>query len=156
MSIQAIFNTGRVSRYHCNPPLAHLHQSNADHQWGVVAILFALHPNPTLALIHEGAFHDAGELGSGDLAYPVKQRHPEHAAAHEVVEARARLEAGVPAFELTDEDRAWLKLADRLEAYLYMKLHGQQGQWNEGHIAAVLELAEKLGCRPEVEEVFHA
>ena len=51
MTVAAVYASGQVIRYHANPAMAHLGQTNADHQGRCVQLLFAFHPGASCALI---------------------------------------------------------------------------------------------------------
>lgn len=121
---------------------------------GVVLLLFHLHPNPSLNLIYAGAFHDAGELKAGDMPYPVKRDNPTHYRAHAKIEERMAEEMGFKAFDLTEIEKLWLHLADRLESLLYMSLYGELTQWGQNHFQEVVEIADSLGCGTKVEKLM--
>lgn len=123
MSLENIFESGRTRRYHANPQLCHFNQTTADHSWGVVAVLLHIHPNPTVNLLAHAIFHDSGERWAGDLPYPFKQQAPQITKAHEQIEHQLAEDNGIPVYPLTPEEYRWLNLADRLESYLWTKLH---------------------------------
>jgi len=117
--LQNIYESGRVLRYHANPWMSIFGQTDADHQWGCAALLFKLHPNPSIQLIKAAIFHDAGERWAGDMPYPAKIAAPEVAEAHGVVEHQMAADAGVPTYHLSDNEQLWLKFADRLESHFF-------------------------------------
>jgi len=145
-----LYRSGMVQRYHSNPDFARFGQTNAAHQWGVVALIFALNPKPSIGLIKAAAFHDVGELVAGDLPQPFKAENPHIASLHRDAEHRHRDElTGFAWPELTQTETAWLALCDRLEAYLFAVNHNETATrangWPEGR-TALLEAARGLGC----------
>tara|TARA_R110002072_G_scaffold26966_17_gene88466 strand:+ start:713 stop:1195 length:483 start_codon:yes stop_codon:yes gene_type:complete len=145
-----IYESGQVARYHCNPRMSLFRQTNADHQWGCVILILQLHPDPSINLIRAAATHDCGEIDAGDLSHPVKRSNPEHAAAHDALEAEKAEAMGVPRPQLTNEEARWLKLADRLESFLYMKMYGTLHQWQLSQIQELLDRASELGVTDQV------
>lgn len=154
MSLQTLWDSGRVQRYHSNPQMARHGQTNADHQWGCVALLLALHPDPGIELIQAVVQHDVDELFGGDLPFHFKIQHPDFAEDHGRLSQRMAEDAGIPPIYLVwDEDLAWLNLVDRLESFLYMRMHGQS--WSDDNIGGLLQLAEKLNVKPQIKEIIH-
>ena len=125
MTIARLYISGNVRRYHANPDMAHLGQTNADHLGRCVQLLLALHPGPSVALIDAVAHHDVGELGVGDLPGPFKLMHPGIAADHAVMEDQFLCETlGRDVMRpLHVADRWWLGFVDKLEAYAFMLSH---------------------------------
>jgi len=125
-NVRTAHSTGQTVRYHCNPLMARLHQTDADHSWGVAMIILKLHPNPSRNLVAQAIVHDAGEKWAGDLSYPFKRRHPEIGKAHAQAELNLAHAHGIPQFELTPEEHDWLRFADRLECQLYADMFSPQ------------------------------
>ena len=125
MTLAQVYMAGGVQRYHANPGMARLGQTNADHQGRCVHLLLALHPDPSVALIRAVALHDLGERWAGDLPAPFKKAQPEIAAAH--AEAEQEFADRVMGWRVLDdlsrEDLRWLKLVDGLEAWAFMRGH---------------------------------
>lgn len=149
-AIQSLFASGRVQRFHSNPTMARHGQTNADHQWGCLALLLALHPDPGTGLIRAVAFHDVDELCGGDLSFDFKRRHPKFTREHERLSREMAVEAGLPESNQTDP---WVGLVDRLESFLYMRMHGQE--WDPHHVNALLAKAEELNVKTKVQEIIN-
>jgi len=122
MKLERVYKSGGVRRWHSNPELADSNQTLAQHQWGVAVIILAEHPNPSKELLYAALLHDVGELVVGDLPAPFKKANPKIAAAHKVAEQKAMERMGVE-YDLTPKETAWLKWADRKEAYMWMIAH---------------------------------
>jgi 5'-deoxynucleotidase YfbR-like HD superfamily hydrolase len=156
VSLHNTYESGRTLRYHANPLLARYGQTVADHAWGVAAIICCLHPNPSMPLIRAALFHDAGERWVGDLPYPFKVRAPEFARLHSDIEDEIREEMGIPSFNLTATEEKWLKLADRMEAYLFCKMHNpdlvETALWVHNN-ETMVGMSEELGCTRQVKEI---
>lgn len=111
--------TGKVRRWHTHH---NMNQTNADHSWGVAMIILEMHPNPSVALIREAILHDAGEVLTGDVPGYTKIDNPEVKKLMDRKELEARNEIGFPQNpSLSDSDRRWLKYADALEAWLFVR-----------------------------------
>lgn len=121
----ALYRSGAVRRYHTNVAMAHLGQTNADHQGRCVQLLLALHPAPSVALIRAVALHDVGEAVVGDLPALFKRSAPDFAACHAEIEAGARIAilGADPLDGLTERDHRWMKLIDGLEAWCFCATH---------------------------------
>lgn len=120
MSLRTILKSGYVRRFHANPSLAHLGDTVAHHHAMVAQIVIALHPAPSLALITAAVHHDCGELIAGDLPAPFKDAEPVIARQHAAAEDEARADMGL-AWALSETDERWLRLADRLAAYVHVR-----------------------------------
>ena len=119
-----IYLSGFTQRYHTNPRMASLGQTNGHHQWGVAVLMLGLFPDEmNLALVWEALHHDSGEMGTCDASYPNKQRYPDMARVIGEAEAAERADIGIPEAQLTDRETAILKLCDRLESYLFTTVH---------------------------------
>jgi len=143
-----LYRSGFVQRWHQNPELAHTGQTLGHHQWGCAMLLAQLHPAPSTALLLATLMHDVGEYATGDMSYTSKMDHPELAdALGDVEEKEARRITG-HTFALSETDKLWIKLVDRLESYMYVKTREprllEQPDWIECR-DAVLRLARYLG-----------
>lgn len=153
MTIAQVYVSGNVRRYHANPAMAHLGQTNADHQGRCVQLLLALHPGPSVALIWAVAHHDVGERWAGDLPAPFKTAAPEIAADHAAIEAEfAEVAMGWRVLDdLSREDLRWLHLVDRLEAWAFMRTHAPGERDADGWLdARKAIMAGAWGFGPDV------
>jgi len=149
-----IYESGRTVRYHANPKMNHLQQTTADHTWGMIAMLFYLHPDPSPELIGYITFHDSEERWIGDIPWPGKALMPELIEQHEAVGRQICRQKGIPEFTITEEDRLWVQLLDRLESYQFARLHNQLGPDWEKNNEKIRQLAKQLGVEHKVKEVF--
>lgn len=115
--------TGQTVRYHTNPVMSRLHQTNADHSWGVAMIILSLHPNPSRNLVAQAVIHDCGEKWAGDLSYPFKRMYPGIGRNHAEAEKQLAMSHQIPQFELTKEESEWLRFADRLECHYFTEIY---------------------------------
>lgn len=138
----------RVQRYHTNPHLALYGQTNADHAWGVAAIIAWLKPDASADLLRAALFHDAGEYEVGDLPAPFKQLHPAIAEQHREAEAQAQEDLSPEPIALTEVGQQWLRLADMVEAIMFTGLRAphllETPDWGD-QIAEATRLANELG-----------
>lgn len=150
-SLQAIFNAGRVRRWHKNPALSWTDDYLDGHQGRVARILLALHPKPSAALLAAALTHDDGEAGPGDMACDDKRANPvlagligdlEHAKYVELWQSPPVADA------LPEADQAWLKFADSLDAYMWAshKAPGETGRngWPEQRLG-LIDFADREG-----------
>lgn len=155
MKTAQIYTGGSVRRYHANPWLAPLGQTNADHQGRVVQLILMLHPSPSIELLRAAAFHDAAEVVVGDLPGPFKRANELLAELHAQAEdaALARMGLGGLRAELTVEDAEWLQLVDRLEAWAHTAAHAPhvaaRPEWRTQRQEIAIA-ALRLGVRAEV------
>lgn len=115
--------TGQTVRYHTNPVMSRLHQTDADHSWGVAIIILKLHPNPSRNLVAQAIVHDCGEKWAGDLSHPFKRVYPMLGLEHSAAEKQLALNHQIPQFELTKEESEWLRFADRLECHYFAEIY---------------------------------
>jgi hypothetical protein len=125
VDLLAIFRAGFVQRWHTNPDLAHTCDRIDGHSARVARIILALHPSPDLTLIRAALIHDDGESVVGDVKAPTKDGNRDLADALDRAEWDAvdALWGHYPAEGCSTEDRAWLKFADRLDAYMWAAHH---------------------------------
>lgn len=118
-----IMASGYVTRWHANPDMAHIRETLAEHHARVAQIVLALHPAPTLELIDAALHHDCGELVTGDIPATSKWDPDYPAIQISDIENAALCDMGIYFQRITDADRAWIKFADRLAAYLHVEKH---------------------------------
>ena len=152
-----IYRSGHVQRYHQNPSLAWLGQTNAAHQWGVAMLLRELFPLASGSLMRETLYHDAGEMGACDASSPAKTAHPEMAKAIARAEETERWQMGIALGGLTPKEEQILRLCDRLEALLFVATRApwvlETGDWPEAR-QEVFAMAEELGVGDKVSELL--
>lgn len=155
-NVRTLHSTGQTVRYHTNPVMSRLHQTDADHTWGVAMIILALHPNPSRNLLAQTIVHDCGEKWAGDLSSPFKQMYPKIAKAHADAETQLARDHKVPQFELTANEVDWLRFADYLERHLYAEIYHpwvvKQPDWVKQH-DLIVEMAKSLGIIEDIFEV---
>ena len=131
MSLQDIFNAGRVRRWHTNPVMADTDDRIDGHSGRVARIIARLHPRPSADLLVAALTHDDGEIAIADIGGPAKEKmkreNPEAYAALEAMERdhREKLWGGVGGW-CAPQDGKWLKFADKLDGYMWVKHHKPQ------------------------------
>jgi 5'-deoxynucleotidase YfbR-like HD superfamily hydrolase len=110
-----ILQGGTVKRFHTTPTL---HENkNGQHQWGTAMLAYILSSNkPSVNLLMACLTHDLAEKVYGDTPAPAKRALGIRATINNL-EAQF-LEANEAMFELTDDERQILKLADILDGML--------------------------------------
>ena len=94
----------------------------AEHVGHGLTLLLMLHPGPSVDLIRAWTFHDTGELKTGDIPAPTKWASPALNAALSDVEAEFMSGMSlIGEWDLTNEDRVWLKAIDYLELHLWCR-----------------------------------
>jgi 5'-deoxynucleotidase YfbR-like HD superfamily hydrolase len=139
--IRLLLSSGRVTRWHHRGDL--LHQNVGEHSWGVAAIVLALKPDASAALLRAAILHDAHEVAFGDIPSPTKERYP----ILKDIEAMAQREylksIGLPPLDdLTEEERRLLKVADLLDALFFV--HRQTIEGRSALVSNIMRLLSGL------------
>ena len=109
-----------VNRWHAHRDHWLRNSGNTDdsHAMRCVRLLYVLNPNASRELILAVAFHDVGERKSGDVPWGAKQDATmRHVLTRLECDEIDRLGMGVA---ITSEEYGWLKMVDRLDAYLWV------------------------------------
>lgn len=147
IDLMKIFRAGFVRRWHTHPDLAHTVDRIDGHSARVARIILALHPEPSLPLIRAALIHDDGESVVGDMPYPAKSGRL--GTEYRAVEGKAERAIWGDAPMLSGDDLAWLKFADRLDAYMWAAHHAPHVLSGDGWPEArewLLGEADRLGC----------
>jgi 5'-deoxynucleotidase YfbR-like HD superfamily hydrolase len=100
-----------VKRYHTKRTIRT--QNLADHTYGILQIILAVDPQPSLNLIKAAMHHDLAEVLTGDIPAPAKRMFPD---LREALQSAEHSDGQLsPVFELTDDEQALLKWADTAE-----------------------------------------
>lgn len=113
--IQSARMAGQVRRYHTWQTL--ITQTVAEHSWQVARIyydLFGEVPGNVASYIQ---WHDAGEIATGDIPFPVKSDHPMLKDTIDRLEENALREMHAPHVEISSEEKLRVKLCDLLEMW---------------------------------------
>lgn len=158
MNLQRIFRAGFVRRWHTNPDLAHTCDRIDGHSARVARIILALHPAPTVELLRAVLIHDDGESVVGDCPAPKKDLDANLAKALSDAEYLASVDLwGHWQQSLGPEELAWLRFADRLDAYMWANHHAPHAMgadgWPEASVWLLAE-ADRLGVSDHLDGVL--
>ena len=163
--ILSIWAACRVRRWHTNWELAGTDDRIDGHSARVQRIILALHPAPTMALMVAALVHDDGEYAVGDIPQPAKaamrSREPEAWERFEAAEDDALAEVWAESIDrlphITYRELLWLKFADRLDAYIWAKMHGarmDRNGWPDA-LAWLEQTSRRLGSNVRAELVAY-
>ncbi len=108
---------GAVKRFHTMTTL--IEDRVSIHTYNVMNLVIALSPNgPSIELLKSALYHDVTECLIGDIPTNIKQDNPALDVAFKKIEEGIEKEHGFQ-FELTDEEKLILKIADILEGLWY-------------------------------------
>lgn len=113
-----------VTRWHTNPHLCRMGQTDADHTAGMLALGLTIWPDMSRDLMVAIIYHDAAESVVGDMPWGGKQDPALKAATDNAEFAVAQKNGWLQT--IWGDDVARLKFLDRLEAYRFAKLHAPQ------------------------------
>ena len=111
------YRASHVQRWHCRG-----HMLRADyvgrHSHGVAVIIATLNEDPSAELLKAALYHDLGEFAvGGDLEHRPGRENRKLYAAIDKLEQEELWQHGYQTF-LSNEDHAWLKAADALDAWM--------------------------------------
>jgi 5'-deoxynucleotidase YfbR-like HD superfamily hydrolase len=132
--------------------------SNAMHQWGVTALLWAIYPEDFPRLAQYTMFHDGGEFIFGDLPAPTMRYVPGLAPAIHKLESNVCEAYGLPREDsLSPEDHAKVKVCDRLELLLWCKEQIMMGNLFALEICAeIIKYLDQAGMTGTAQELYLA
>jgi len=141
---------GEVERYHTWPSGSR--QTVASHSWQLARIVLSVWPDVPKSVLVEVLFHDVGEVGTGDVPYPVKKDNPEVGRILSRVEQETRLLMclpwGMPSpEELAPATRHVVKLCEFIEMWEW----GAQERLMGNQFGTVVEDR----CRHQWLKMFH-
>jgi 5'-deoxynucleotidase YfbR-like HD superfamily hydrolase len=121
----AIFDAGQVRRWHCNAAFRHVTDTTAEHSARVARLVLAMWPFASRELLIACLQHDDGESGAwGDISGPAKARMSAAARCElEQAEEAAIIDLWGHKTRLCDRDAKMLRLADRLDAFMFARTH---------------------------------
>ena len=132
MTLHAAFRAGFIRRWHSNPDLAHIADRIDGHSGRVARIIAMLHPAPSVELLRAALSHDDGEELTGDVSAEFKRQRSDIATALHYAEKDHRLLVWGDDPHLSDEDKRWLRFADRLDAYMWAAHHAPHVMLGDG------------------------
>jgi len=167
IDLLAIFRAGAVRRWHTNPDLAHTCDRIDGHSARVARIILALHPEPSTDLLRAALIHDDGESVVGDIPAPAKMAMDtrygqlgEHLrdVEDEAIEALWGRSWFTAEFVIRGMNEvAWLKFADRLDAFMWAAHHAPHVMDGDGWPEArqwLISQSHALGCAAQVERIM--
>lgn len=140
---------GDLKRYHTWRTIQE--QTVAAHSWHYMRILLAIWPECPREILIDAMFHDIGEIGVGDLPYPVKAHNPNLKAEMDKLERDTHLAMclpwSVPAPIRSNLKINWiLKLAHMMEMWEFGLTEFELGN---NHGKAIVER-----CMEAIEHLF--
>ena len=146
-SIQRVFYAGLTTRWHTNPHLAQTCDRLDGHQGRVARLILALWPEASRDLLIAALTHDDGESVTGDIpaTYPKSDKR-------KVAEAFARNDIWGHTPRLSYEDGQRLRLADKLDAYMWAEHHAFTVVLDSDEWAEAWREIVKLAVEPGVED----
>ena len=115
----------------------------AQHSYGMMTLLYVLHPEPTKALYTAILLHDVHERFTGDIPAPIKHLnsglYERFRDVAELVEVKIGIDK--PLTFLTHEERQWVRTLDNLEFFLFC--NDQIYGFGNDHMKRCLQTAEK-------------
>ena len=127
MKIRTILQAGNVTRFHNSIGMDK--QKNSEHQWETALVLQHIYPNCSKELLLAALTHDSAEYHTGDIPFPIKQASPELKVTLDKLEEEWEKQHGVY-FELNDEEKYFLKIADTFSGMWYCILQVREGKIN--------------------------
>ena len=147
-SLTAIFAAARVTRWHTHPRLSLTHDPLDGHQGRVARIIMALHPAPSAQL-----------LMAGDMPGETKRKLSLDTSCDlQDMEdyARDALWGNVHT-HVSGENADWLRLADRIDAFMWCGFHAAEEldkpEWQRAR-QWIFDASAKLGCNAPVGEML--
>ena len=107
---------GSVQRYHTARTVRS--QTNADHSWGVAALVAQVYPEASSTLFRAALFHDVSETFTGDIPTPARRDHPALAEAEHDASTHYNVMLGLE-FPLTPKEYDVLKWCDLMELLMW-------------------------------------
>lgn len=158
-SLTAIFAAARVTRWHTHPRLSLTHDPLDGHQGRVARIIMALHPAPSAQLLMAALTHDDGEHVTGDMPGETKRKLSLDTSCDlQDMEDYARSELwGNVHINVSGENADWLRLADRIDAFMWCGFHAAEEldkpEWQRAR-QWIFDTSAKLGCNAPVGEML--
>lgn len=157
-SLTSIFAAARVTRWHTHPRLSLTHDPLDGHQGRVARIIMALHPAPSAQLLMAALTHDDGEHVTGDMPGEFKSDYKFGLDWLGEIEAEARTDLwGKVHIGFSGENEDWLRLADRIDAFMWCGFHAAEEldkpEWQRAR-QWIFDASANLGCNAPVGEML--
>lgn len=146
IDIQRVFYAGLTTRWHTNPHLAQTCDRLDGHQGRVARLILALFPDASRDLLIAALTHDDGESVTGDIPATYGKMLAQ-------IEDEVRAKTDIWGYEtlplLSSLNARRLKLADKLDAYMWAEHHApavvlNNPEWSEAW-QEIVKLAVELG-----------
>ena len=147
--IQRVFHAGLTTRWHTNPWLAQTCDRLDGHQGRVTRLILALWPDASRDLLIDALTHDDGESVTGDIPATYDKTLEQKAD-----EVNALVDIwnggwGDDFHAFASEDSKRLRLADKLDAYMWAEHHApavvlENPEWSEAW-QEIVRMAVELG-----------
>lgn len=145
-----------VRRWHSNYDLCDTRDCTGGHSARVALLALQFEPSLSRKAIMHALTHDLGEHVTGDWAYDFKIANPELAERGAEMERAAIRELGFGIDALSEREAKILKMADWLDAWLWMMRHRRalnvRQDWRDQLNRAGV-IAEELGLLRDFEEI---
>ena len=148
------FYQANVSRWHASPvpEMRNCGDNIKDHHDRCVFLFWGLFDNPPITLRNAILWHDQPEVILGDMPFTAKRDFPELTAAWDVAE-----QAVIERYDVPQPANQWerdvLKLVDRMDAYMMVRIHAPhilgEPDWREA-LYDIDRRADKLGVLGKV------
>jgi len=116
--VKAFREGGGVIRCHARPRLREY--TVGQHAFNVAGLISIFNPGASSRLLRAALWHDVPERWLGDIPTPLKQMQPDLGGLIKSAEEEIFELLGVD-FNLTKEEKIWLKAADMLELFIYAR-----------------------------------
>jgi hypothetical protein len=155
--LNEIWKACLVKRWHTNADLSWTVDYIGCHSARMALLAYKVKPSLRKELILAILSHDLGEYKAGDAPYPLKVNRPDVWEGVEEFENDYKTSLGF-CFPLSSEEKELLSLFDRLDAYLWVKLHKpdilEREDWLM-QLSLIYDLAVKTGVEEEVKELLN-
>ena len=110
-------NAGLIERYHEHPTVQR--QNVGEHTWQVMRIWLVIFGRKDDAtdgrILQYIMFHDAGELGTGDIPFPVKKNNPPLKAIMDELEHQSLMRQKIVLPDMSEHELKEVKICDLIE-----------------------------------------
>lgn len=125
--VSVMREASRVEREHTMPH--HGSYTNGQHSYDMATLLIMFHPEPSMDLMKAVLLHNVPDRYTGDVPEPAQQSDGEFGKRMAIMAVRIKQSLGI-SFDLTDQDRVWLRALDKTEQFLWAKEQIMMGNHN--------------------------
>lgn len=157
MNLNKIWKSLIVRRWHTNAEMSYTVDCTGGHSARMCLLAYKLRPDVVNKdFLMACLSHDMGEFKVGDIPYTFKVKYPEAWERIEKIEEYEVNQAGI-SFSINVVQILLLKLVDRLDSYLWVKLHRpdlvETDEWQAAR-KDMLGVAQSLGCQKGLMEAI--